>query len=112
MSSISPTRPTPPRWPPRSTNSAPIVTALPLIIGRQHMLLLDALGGRLDATRWPYADPDVKQQAISPGILAWAACAGISASATTATPCLAIAPTPAADWAGSVTTTATATCSG
>jgi Autotransporter beta-domain len=45
--------------------------ALPLIIGRQHMLLLDAFGGRLDATRWPYADPDVKQQAIAPGVLAW-----------------------------------------
>jgi hypothetical protein len=45
--------------------------ALPLIIGRQHTLLLDAFGGRLDATRWPYADPDVKQQAIAPGVLAW-----------------------------------------
>ena len=45
--------------------------ALPFIIARQHTLLLDVFGGRLDATRWPYADPDVKQQAIAPGVLAW-----------------------------------------
>jgi Autotransporter beta-domain len=45
--------------------------ALPLIIGRQHALLLDVFGGRLDATRWPYADPDAKQRAIPCGVLVW-----------------------------------------
>ena len=31
--------------------------ALPLIIGHQHSLILDAFGRCIDATRWPYADP-------------------------------------------------------
>ena len=45
-------------------------SALPLIIGRQHTLILDAFGGRIDATRWPYADPQVNQHAIAPGAFA------------------------------------------
>jgi hypothetical protein len=45
--------------------------ALPLIIGRQHTLILDAFGGRIDATRWPYADPQVNQHAIAPGAFLW-----------------------------------------
>jgi uncharacterized protein with beta-barrel porin domain len=45
--------------------------ALPLIIGRQHTLILDVFGGRLDATRWPYADPDLKQQAMPCGRMVW-----------------------------------------
>jgi hypothetical protein len=45
--------------------------ALPLIIGHQHSLILDAFGGRIDATRWPYADPQVNQHALAPGVLAW-----------------------------------------
>ena len=45
--------------------------ALPLVIGNQQTLILDAFGGRLDATRWPYADPQVKQAGIAPGVTAW-----------------------------------------
>jgi Autotransporter beta-domain len=45
--------------------------ALPLIIGHQHTLILDAFGGRIDATRWPYGDPQVNQHAIAPGVMAW-----------------------------------------
>ncbi len=45
--------------------------ALPLIIGRQQTLILDAFGGRVDATRWPYADPQVNQHAIAPGAFLW-----------------------------------------
>jgi autotransporter-like protein len=45
--------------------------ALPLIIGRQQTLILDAFGGRIDATRWPYADLQVNQHAIAPGAFLW-----------------------------------------
>jgi hypothetical protein len=45
--------------------------ALPLIIGRQQTLILDAFGGRIDATRWPYADLQVNQHAIAPGVFLW-----------------------------------------
>ncbi len=45
--------------------------ALPLIIGHQQSLILDAFGGRIDATRWPYVDPQVNQRALAPGVLAW-----------------------------------------
>ena len=45
--------------------------ALPLIIGHQQTLILDAFGGRIDATRWPYADPQVNQHAIAPGAFLW-----------------------------------------
>lgn len=45
--------------------------ALPLIIGHQQTLVLDAFGGRIDATRWPYEDPQVQRYAIAPDVVAW-----------------------------------------
>lgn len=85
--------------------------ALPLVIGNQQTLILDAFGGRLDATRWPYADPQVKQAGIAPGVTAWGACSGRSARATPAAPCRATGPAPAACSPGSVTKAAMASCS-
>jgi hypothetical protein len=45
--------------------------ALPLVIGHQQTLILDAFGGRIDATRWPHADPGVYKHEIAPGVVAW-----------------------------------------
>ena len=45
--------------------------ALPLIIGHQRNLVLDAFGGRIDATRWLYDDPQTQRYAVAPGIVAW-----------------------------------------
>ena len=51
--------------------SPDIYGALPLIIGRQHTMILDAFGGRIDATRWPYGDAQVTQYVIASGVMAW-----------------------------------------
>ncbi|MGA7425414.1 MAG: autotransporter domain-containing protein, partial [Rhodoplanes sp.] len=45
--------------------------ALPLIIGHQQNLVLDAFGGRIDATRWLYDDPQTQRFAVAPGVIAW-----------------------------------------
>jgi hypothetical protein len=45
--------------------------ALPLIIGHQQNLVLDAFGGRIDATRWLYDDPQTQRYAVAPGVIAW-----------------------------------------
>jgi hypothetical protein len=50
--------------------------ALPLIIMNQHTLVLDAFGGRIDATRWPSFGFPGKQYEIAPGTVAWARAVG------------------------------------
>jgi Autotransporter beta-domain len=48
--------------------------ALPLIIRHQHTLVLDAFGGRIDATR--YSSPHMHQQALAPGFAIWGQATG------------------------------------